>query len=56
MGMASMSGRVGVIMLGLIGVYAMQWLDGKALYIIFMFLMSVSCFAIWLMPYDTLGR
>ena len=56
LGTCSLVGRIGIIFLGTIGVYALQWLDGKGLYLIFLILSSASYLCMTLMPYDTLGR
>lgn len=56
LGWSSSVGRIGIMCLGTVGVYAMQWLDGRGLYLIFFVLALISHVCMTLMPYDTLGR
>lgn len=56
MGITSLSGRLATILLGVVGVYALELMGGKLLYLIFMAICLISYFAINAMPYDTLGK
>lgn len=56
MGVTSLAGRLATILLGVIGVYALELMGGKLLYLIFMVVCLLSYIAMTAMPYDTLGR
>lgn len=56
LGSCSLVGRIGIIFLGTIGVYAIEWLHGRGLYLIFVVLSLTSYLCMTLMPYDTLGK
>lgn len=56
MGVTSMVGRIAIVFLGCVGVYAVEWLNGKALYLIFSVLALLSVVAMRGMPYETLGK
>ncbi len=50
------AGRVGTILLGLIGLYAYNCLNGDGLYLIFAFLSVISGYLIFNLPFDNLNR
>jgi hypothetical protein len=56
MGIFSLIGRIATTVLGFVGVMALDWIDGKGLYIILLFLSFFSCIFMSKMPYCTLGR
>jgi hypothetical protein len=50
MGIISVIGRIGTLFVGIIGVPALQWMDGRALYLIFAVLSLISYVCMILMP------
>lgn len=56
MGVCAVVGRVGSILIGSIGISSMYWFGGNGLYLILTVLSLVSAFAVFRMPYCTLGR
>ena len=50
------AGRVGTVLLGLIGLYALDCLNGDGLYLIFAFLSLISGYLIVKLPFDNLNR
>lgn len=56
LGICSMSGRVATALLGMVGVYAMQWFGGNGLYVIFIVLSGISGYGAYTMPYCTGNR
>ena len=56
MGIFSLIGRIATTLLGFVGVMALDWIDGKGLYIILFFLSFFSSIFMYKMPYCTLGR
>ena len=56
MGICPLSGRIGVITMGFVGVYAIDWLNGNGLYLIFIFLSGFSSYAAFTMPFCTTNR
>lgn len=56
MGVTSLVGRLATVLLGVVGVYALEMMGGKLLYLIFMVFGLLSYVAMTAMPYDTLGK
>jgi hypothetical protein len=56
MGICSLSGRFGVIAMGLIGVHAISWLNGNGLYVLFVGLSGLASIAAATMPYCTINK
>jgi hypothetical protein len=56
MGIFSLAGRIATTALGFIGVLALDWMDGKGLYVILFVMGLCSSFSMYKMPYCTLGR
>ncbi len=51
-----MSGRIATALLGVIGMYAMQWFGGNGLYILFLILSGISGYGAFTMPFCTGNR
>ena len=56
MGVCAVVGRFGSVCLGFVGLNALYWFDGNGLYFIFIGMGIVSAFAIYKMPFCTVGR
>lgn len=56
MGIFSVCGRVATTILGMIGISALDWLNGKGLYFIFVLISFLAAGLVYRMPYCTLGR
>ena len=56
MGIFSVCGRVATTFLGIIGISALEWANGKGLYYIFTLLTFFTTLFVYNMPYCTLGR
>ena len=56
MAVGSLSGRFGVILLGMIGVHAINWFNGNGLYILFVVASGLCSIAAATMPYCTLNK
>ena len=56
MGIMSACGRVGIMLMGFIGVYAMNWFGGNGLYLIFILLSLMAGYGGYTMPYCTVNR
>jgi hypothetical protein len=56
MGVCSISGRAGVIVVGMIGVHAISWFNGNGLYVLFMGLGGLASIAAATMPYCTIEK
>lgn len=56
MGVCSIFGRAGVIVVGMIGVHAIGWFNGNGLYALFVGLGSLASIAAATMPYCTINK
>jgi hypothetical protein len=56
MGVFSVCGRVATTFLGIIGISALEWANGRGLYYIFLLLTFLTSLSVYQMPYCTLGR
>jgi hypothetical protein len=56
MGFTSFMGRLSTVLIGFVGVYALQAMGGNGLYFLFFVLSLISFISIYLIPNDTLGR
>ena len=56
LGIASACGRLSVMVMGFLGVYAMNWCEGYGLYIIFVVLSGIAGYGGYTMPYCTGNR
>ena len=56
MGTFSICGRIATIIMGIIGISALDWAGGLGLYIIFIMMCLCTSVLLYRLPYDTLGR
>ena len=56
MGITSACGRIAIMLMGFIGVYAMNWFGGNGLYLIFILLSGIAGYGGYTMPYCTGNR
>jgi hypothetical protein len=56
MGVCAVIGRFGSVCIGFVGLNALYWWNGNGLYLIFAGMGIISAFAVYKMPYCTLGR
>lgn len=50
------AGRVGTVLLGFVGLNALYWLNGDALYMIFALLSLSTGYLMFKLPFDNLNR
>ena len=56
LGIASACGRISIMLMGFVGIYAIDWWGGNGLYIIFILLSAVAGYGGYTMPYCTGNR
>ena len=56
LGVLSTFGRMATMLLGVVGVYAIDWWGGNGLYLLFFGVSAVASYSAWSMPYCTANR